>query len=229
MCRSGKIEHLTWEQAQRAARKIKSRAKGSYRAQGRAPAPYRCRFCRRFHVGNTSRREAEQYHHRDRLPVPTLRLIHLMTPEEVREHLDRLTPESREELLQAFVQFCAETGPPHIKYVAQEVITIFTKEKSMQTTSPTTLQTEANFPFAVPSEPTTYPLTEQEEARILNTFTYHPPKGDQARRYEEIRAQAKKLAVTLLQCCPRSRELSHALTLLEDAVMNANAAIARNE
>lgn len=144
-----------------------------------------------------------------------------MTPEEVREQLDRLTPETREGLLQAFVQFCIHTGPPHIKFVAQEVITIFNKEKSMQQ--------ESNFPFKVPAEPKRYPLTEQEQARLANTFTYHAPKEDQPQRYVEIREKAKALAVTMLACCPRSRELSHALTLLEDAVMNANAAIARNE
>jgi hypothetical protein len=60
-------------------------------------------------------------------------------------------------------------------------------------------------------------------------FTYHPPKGDQARRYELIRDNAKDFAELLDDLCPDSRELSLALTKLEEAVMWGNAAIARNE
>lgn len=74
-----------------------------------------------------------------------------------------------------------------------------------------------------------YQLTEQDHARLENTFTYHAPKDDQPGRYVAIREKAKELATVMMEGCPRSRELSHALTLLEDAVMNANAAIARNE
>lgn len=74
-----------------------------------------------------------------------------------------------------------------------------------------------------------YPLSEQETARLANTFTYHAPHDDQPDRYVAMREKAKELATVMMECCPRSRELSHALTLLEDAVMNANAAIARNE
>lgn len=74
-----------------------------------------------------------------------------------------------------------------------------------------------------------YALTAQDDARLANTFTYHAPKEDQPERYIAIREKAKELATVMMECCPRSRELSHALTLLEDAVMNANAAIARNE
>ena len=74
-----------------------------------------------------------------------------------------------------------------------------------------------------------YPISESDLARLNNTFTYHAPQADQPERYVTIREKAKELAVTMLDNCPRSRELSHALTLLEDAVMNANAAIARNE
>lgn len=65
--------------------------------------------------------------------------------------------------------------------------------------------------------------------RIENDFSYHKPKDDQPQRYEMIRDQAKQLAYTFAGCCPASRELSTALTLLEQSVMEANAAIARNE
>jgi hypothetical protein len=60
-------------------------------------------------------------------------------------------------------------------------------------------------------------------------FTHHPPKGDQAVRYGEIRAGAKQLAHTIDELAPDSREKSLAITHLEEAVMWANAAIARNE
>lgn len=60
-------------------------------------------------------------------------------------------------------------------------------------------------------------------------FTYHAPFGDQPRRYEDIRRNAYTLAGFLVASCPESRELSLALTKLEEAVFWANAAIARNE
>jgi hypothetical protein len=60
-------------------------------------------------------------------------------------------------------------------------------------------------------------------------FTYHKPKEDQAVRYEDLRLEAKGLALRILGSCPPSRERSLALTKLEEAVMWANASIARNE
>jgi hypothetical protein len=67
------------------------------------------------------------------------------------------------------------------------------------------------------------------QERIENDFTYHPPKGDQVERYQELRAKAKELALLIYELTPQSREQSIALTLLEQANMMANAAIARNE
>lgn len=65
--------------------------------------------------------------------------------------------------------------------------------------------------------------------QIENAFTYHPPKGDQADRYNQIREKGKELALLINQLCPNSRERSLALTNLEQAIMWANASIARNE
>ena len=42
------------------------------------------------------------------------------------------------------------------------------------------------------------------------------------------RDEAKKLAATILELCPESRERSVALTELETAVFWANASVARN-
>lgn len=69
----------------------------------------------------------------------------------------------------------------------------------------------------------------QNEARIENNFVYHPPKDDQPQRYEMIRDKAKELAYVINGCTPVSREQSLAFTYLEEVVMQANAAIARNE
>lgn len=64
---------------------------------------------------------------------------------------------------------------------------------------------------------------------LRNNFTYHPPKEDQPERYAQIREKAREFAELLQKNCPASRELSVALTNLEQATMWANASIARNE
>lgn len=64
---------------------------------------------------------------------------------------------------------------------------------------------------------------------ILNNFIYHAPKGDQTKRYEDLRSKAREFAMLIADSCPDSREKSLAMTKLEEAVMWANAAIARNE
>jgi len=73
-------------------------------------------------------------------------------------------------------------------------------------------------------EPTT-----EERARIENNFTYHTPTGDQPARYSFLRNIFKQTASVVCRICPQSRELSLALTALEEAMMWANASIARNE
>ena len=64
---------------------------------------------------------------------------------------------------------------------------------------------------------------------LVSRFTYHPPKNGQAERYENLRAQGLHLARLVSEHTPPSREQSLALTHLEQAVMWANAAIARHE
>jgi hypothetical protein len=64
---------------------------------------------------------------------------------------------------------------------------------------------------------------------VENIFTYHAPKAGQPEKYEAIRNKAKELALLIGELCPGSRELSLARTNLEESVMWANAAIARNE
>lgn len=74
-----------------------------------------------------------------------------------------------------------------------------------------------------------YPLTEQMKTRLDNDYKYHAPKGGQQERYVAIRAKALELAEMIVHNSPPSREQSVALTHLDEVVMNANAAIARNE
>lgn len=74
-----------------------------------------------------------------------------------------------------------------------------------------------------------YPLTEKSLGELDSRFEYHAPKDDQAVRYGAIRAKARELALVIAQSTPLSREQALALTHLDEAVMFANAAIARNE
>ena len=64
---------------------------------------------------------------------------------------------------------------------------------------------------------------------IDNRFTFHPATGSQPERYESIRDRARSLAHFLNDTCPPGRELSTAITKLQEVVMWANAAIACNE
>lgn len=76
---------------------------------------------------------------------------------------------------------------------------------------------------------TKYGPTTQTQKQLERSFTYHAPVGDQPARYEAIRAKAKELAELIVVTTPPSREQSAAMTHLEETVMFANAAIARNE
>lgn len=64
---------------------------------------------------------------------------------------------------------------------------------------------------------------------IEGRFTYHAPKPGQPEKYTAIRAKAKELAEMIVELVPESREQSLALTNLEQAVMWANAGIARHD
>lgn len=64
--------------------------------------------------------------------------------------------------------------------------------------------------------------------RIASDFRYHAPRGNQLESYEKLRSKARELAELYAHHCPESRELSTALTRLEESVMHANAAIARH-
>jgi len=70
-------------------------------------------------------------------------------------------------------------------------------------------------------------LTKKQVKDLANRFTYHPPQGDQTERYEVLRNTGLALAEQIMGLTPPSREQSLALTNVEQAIMWANAAIAR--
>ena len=63
---------------------------------------------------------------------------------------------------------------------------------------------------------------------IENNFNYHAPTPEKVKVYEDLRGSAKDFAYIIDLSCPNSREKSLAMTKLEEAIMWANAAIARN-
>jgi len=75
-------------------------------------------------------------------------------------------------------------------------------------------------------------IEEREEEtmneQIENNYKYHAPQPEQIEKYEKIREKAKELAYLIDGACPKSREKSLAHTNLEQAVMWANASVARN-
>jgi hypothetical protein len=64
--------------------------------------------------------------------------------------------------------------------------------------------------------------------KIEKAFTYIPIKPGHPEDYKALRDKAKELAYEFERLCPESREKSLAVTKLEEAIMWANASIARN-
>ncbi len=62
---------------------------------------------------------------------------------------------------------------------------------------------------------------------LATRFTYHPPTSTKAEFHVEVRVKAHELATFIVGESPESREQSLAITKLEEAVMWANAGIAR--
>ena len=62
-----------------------------------------------------------------------------------------------------------------------------------------------------------------------NRFAYHAPNDLQKTLHEQIRKLHKDLSIKILRNLPGCREQSIAITKLEEAMMWANAGIARNK
>ena len=67
-----------------------------------------------------------------------------------------------------------------------------------------------------------------DQSILDRNFKYHAPKEGQPKLYQDIRDKAKELAILINDSVPESREKSLAVTNIEQAVMWANAGIARN-
>ena len=63
---------------------------------------------------------------------------------------------------------------------------------------------------------------------IDKDFKYHAPNPAQKVKYDELRAKGKELALLVYNSCPSSAEMTTAIRKVEEAVMWANAAIARH-
>jgi hypothetical protein len=64
---------------------------------------------------------------------------------------------------------------------------------------------------------------------LKHRFTYHPPKPGQPEKYTALREKALELANLIEETCPPGcPETSLAITKVEEAIMWANASIARN-
>lgn len=68
-----------------------------------------------------------------------------------------------------------------------------------------------------------------EKNELEKRFSYHNADPEQIAKLEDIRKNMKWLAELLTTHCPESRELSLALTNLEQAQFWANASIVRNQ
>jgi Mg2+ and Co2+ transporter CorA len=63
---------------------------------------------------------------------------------------------------------------------------------------------------------------------LENRFTFHPPTSEDIKdNYQRIRGEALKLALLINELAPESNEKDNAIDCLDEAVMWANAGIAR--
>lgn len=67
---------------------------------------------------------------------------------------------------------------------------------------------------------------EQDDERLDNWFTYHPPSEDQIPRYAALRNAARAFSTVILDNVPICADQTAALRKVREAVMTANAAIA---
>jgi len=69
---------------------------------------------------------------------------------------------------------------------------------------------------------------DEKNAMLENNFKYHPPTKEKEKLYVEYREKCKELAYFIIHNFPDIRERSLAITKLEEAMMWANAGLARN-
>ena len=64
--------------------------------------------------------------------------------------------------------------------------------------------------------------------RIINDFRFHPATAETGPKHQAVREAAELCAHKFTSLVPQGRELSTALTKLEEAMFWANAAVARS-
>jgi len=64
---------------------------------------------------------------------------------------------------------------------------------------------------------------------ISHRFSYRKPDAQKQKAHEHTRAEYYRLGETMARVLPESREKSLAITALEESLMWANAALARND
>ena len=69
----------------------------------------------------------------------------------------------------------------------------------------------------------------EEIQQINNWFSYHKPEGDQAERYEQLRAAGGALGRVIAALCPESHDRDVAIDHVRSAIHWANASIACQE
>lgn len=67
-----------------------------------------------------------------------------------------------------------------------------------------------------------------DRSTLKNRFTFHAATSAQAKKYEEIRPAALLFAELINELAPESAEKTKAIGYIDQAVMYANAAIARH-
>lgn len=70
------------------------------------------------------------------------------------------------------------------------------------------------------------PIEPYVQDQLDNWFSYHPPEGDDAERYTQIRAGGKVLAELICDLCPASADRTVAIRKIREAVYASNASIA---
>lgn len=83
--------------------------------------------------------------------------------------------------------------------------------------------------FTLPAESRLYTPKAGDAMKVEEVFTFHPVQGGQGEKYLLIRNECKELAELLQTLCPPSRELSLAITNLQQVSFWGNAAIAIHE
>ena len=68
-----------------------------------------------------------------------------------------------------------------------------------------------------------------DQADLDNRFNFHPATDVTGPKHEEVRTRMRVLAQALTLLVPPGRELSLAITAMEEAMMWANAGIARHQ